>query len=72
MKVGIGESTPYQRHGRAHRLHELMHLLEGSVTLADEAGVEVTVNAGDTVFVAKGAFCAWTSTVYVRKVYAVK
>ena len=72
FKVGIWDSTPYQRLGRAHRLHELMHLLEGSVTLADEAGVEVTVNAGDTVFVAKGAFCAWTSSVYVRKVYAVK
>jgi uncharacterized cupin superfamily protein len=49
-----------------------MHLLEGSVTLQDDAGGEVTVDTGDTVFVAKGAPCAWTSTVYVRKVYAVK
>jgi uncharacterized cupin superfamily protein len=72
FKVGIWDSTPYQRHGRAHRLHELMHLLEGSVTLADDLGGEVTVNPGDTVFVVKGAFCAWTSSVYVRKVYAVK
>ena len=72
LKVGIWDSTPYRRHGRAHRLHELMHLLEGSVTLADDEGGEVTVNPGDTVFVVKGAFCAWTSTVYVRKVYAVK
>ena len=72
LKVGIWDSTPYQRHGRAHRLHELMHVLEGRVTLADGDGGEVTVNPGDTVFVVKGAVCAWASEVYVRKVYAVK
>ena len=49
-----------------------MHLLEGRVTLQGNEGGEVTVHTGDTVFVAKGAPCAWTSTVYVRKVYAVK
>ncbi len=72
LRVGIWDSTPYARHGRPHKLHELMHLLEGSVTLQDNEGAKVTVKTGDTVFVAKGAPCAWTSTVYVRKVYAVK
>ncbi len=72
LRIGIWDSTPYARHGRPHKLHELMHLLEGSVTLQDNEGGEVTVNTGDSVFVAKGAPCAWTSTVYVRKVYAVQ
>jgi uncharacterized cupin superfamily protein len=72
LRVGIWDSTPYARHGRPHKLHELMYLLEGSVTLQDAECGEVTINTGDTVFVAKGAPCAWTSTVYVRKVYAVK
>ncbi len=72
LRIGIWDSTPYARHGRPHKLHELMHLLEGSVTLQDDAGSAVTVNPGDTVFVAHGAPCAWTSSVYVRKVYAVK
>lgn len=72
LRIGLWDSTPYARHGRPHKLHELMHLLEGRVTLQDNEGGEVTVNTGDTVFVAKGAPCAWTSTVYVRKVYAVK
>jgi uncharacterized cupin superfamily protein len=72
LRIGIWDSTPYARHGRPHKLHELMHLLEGSVTLQNNEGGEVTVNTGDTVFVAKGAPCAWTSRVYVRKVYAVK
>ncbi|MDQ0653543.1 cupin domain-containing protein [Pseudomonas cedrina] len=72
LRIGLWDSTPYTRHGRPHKLHELMHLLEGSVTLRDDQGTDLTVNPGDTVFVAKGAPCAWTSTVYVRKVYAVK
>lgn len=72
LRIGIWDSTPYTRHGRPHKLHELMHLLEGSVTLQDDQGSDLTVNPGDTVFVAKDAPCAWKSTVYVRKVYAVK
>jgi uncharacterized cupin superfamily protein len=53
LRIGLWDSTPYARHGRPHKLHELMHLLEGSVTLQDDQGTDVTVNPGDTVFVAK-------------------
>lgn len=49
-----------------------MYLIEGSVTLQTPEGSSVTVNTGDSVFVARGAQCAWRSTRYVRKVYAVK
>ncbi|RON22646.1 cupin domain-containing protein [Pseudomonas lini] len=72
LRVGVWDSTPYTRHGRAHKLNELMHLLEGSVTLQAPDGTSVTVNPGDTVFVPQGAPCAWSSAKYVRKVYAVK
>jgi uncharacterized cupin superfamily protein len=72
LRVGIWDSTPYARHARPHKLHELMYLIEGNMTLQDAEGVDLTVNTGDTVFVAKGAPCAWRGTVYVRKVYAVK
>ncbi|WP_223484810.1 cupin domain-containing protein [Pseudomonas sp. A-RE-19] len=72
LRVGVWDSTPYTRHGRAHKLNELMHLLEGSVTLQAPDGTSVTVNPGDTVFVPQGAPCAWSSARYVRKVYAVK
>ncbi|MCY1540486.1 hypothetical protein D9M68_761310 [compost metagenome] len=53
-------------------MHELMHLIEGSVTLQLADGVELKVNTGDTVFVAQGTPCAWESDVYVRKLYVVK
>jgi uncharacterized cupin superfamily protein len=72
LRVGVWDSTPYERHGRPHKLHELMNLIEGSVTLLTPDGTSVEVNTGDTVFVPLGAPCAWKSTRYVRKFYAVK
>ncbi|MNG03357.1 hypothetical protein D3C84_864350 [compost metagenome] len=72
LLIGVWDSTPYTRRARPHKLHELMHLLEGSVTLQVADGSDLTVNTGDTVFVPRGALCAWKSSVYVRKLYVVK
>jgi len=72
LRIGVWDSTPYTRRARPHLLHELMHLLEGSVTLQVADGSALTVNTGDTVFVPRGAPCAWKSGVYVRKFYVVK
>jgi uncharacterized cupin superfamily protein len=71
VRVGVWDSTPYVRTARAHKVHELMHLIEGTVELTHEDGTRLVANVGDTVFVQKGAVCAWTSTVYVRKFYGV-
>ena len=71
LRIGVWDSTPYQRGARPHKIHELMHLLEGEVTLTLEDSSSVIVKPGDTVFVPQGTPCAWTSTVYVRKFYAV-
>lgn len=72
LLIGVWDSTPYTRRARPHKMHELMHLIEGSVTLQLADGVELTVNTGDTVFVSQGTPCAWKSTAYVRKLYVVK
>lgn len=72
LRIGIWDSTPYTRKSRPHKLHELMHLLEGSVTLQTADDTELTVNTGDTVFVPLHAPCAWKSNVYARKVYVVR
>ncbi|MBX8517241.1 cupin domain-containing protein [Pseudomonas cichorii] len=71
LRIGVWDSTPYERFARPHKIHELMHLIEGSVDLQLENGPTLSVKPGDTVFVAQGAPCKWTSTVYVRKFYAV-
>jgi len=72
LRIGVWDSTPYSRMARPHKLHELMHLIEGRVTLTTADGSDLTVNTGDTVFVPLNAPCAWTSAVYVRKFYVVR
>src|SRR5512146_2320324 len=66
---GTWDATPYHRRAMTYRHIELMHLLEGSVTLEDAAG-SVTFSRGDVFLVARGAECAWISTVPVKNVYA--
>lgn len=71
LRIGVWDSTPYARHARAHKVHELMHLLEGEVELSVDNGPSLLVKPGDTVFLPQGTPCAWTSKVYVRKYYVV-
>ncbi|SCX77963.1 cupin domain-containing protein [Pseudomonas sp. NFACC37-1] len=72
LRIGIWDSTPYVRKARPHTMHELMHLIEGRIILQIADGSELAVNTGDTVFVPRGAPCAWKSSVYVRKFYVCK
>jgi len=67
--VGVWDTTAYRRKPRPSPCHELMHILEGSVTLTDEAGHPHSFAAGDTVFVPLGAVCGWDCSEYLRKVY---
>ena len=66
---GTWDSTPYHRRPMPYRHIELMHLLEGAVTFED-AGGAVSFSRGDTLLCARGAECAWISTVHVKKIYA--
>lgn len=67
---GVWDSTPYARTAMTYGHHELMHLLEGAVTLADEAGRVATFDAGDVLLVRRGA-SSWTSARPVTKVFAI-
>jgi len=71
MTVGQWQSTPFERAPGPFPRHELMHLLEGSVTLTDGDGVEHHFSAGDTLFVPRGAVCGWKSSETVRKFYCI-
>lgn len=68
---GTWDSTPYHRVAMRYRHHELMHLLEGSVTFVDEAGTSGTFSTGDIFLVEHGAECSWDSREQVKKVYAI-
>lgn len=68
---GVWDSTPYFRTSMLYRHHELMHLLEGSVTFVDGSGRAQTFSKGDVFFVEAGAHCSWDSREPVAKVYAI-
>jgi len=71
FSVGVWDTTGYHRKLIDFPRHELMHLLEGSVTLTDDAGRSQTFNAGDTFFVPLGAPNSWKSEGYLRKIYCI-
>ena len=69
--VGVWDTTGYHRKLIDFPRYELMHLLEGSVTLANDVGGSKTFNAGDTFFVPFGAPNSWKSEGYLRKIYCI-
>ncbi|MFC5523781.1 cupin domain-containing protein [Polaromonas jejuensis] len=68
---GTWDSTPYQRRAMFYRHFELMYLLEGTVTLVDEAGRRGTFSKGDIFLVEQTAQCTWESRERVAKVYVI-
>lgn len=70
LTVGVWDTTPFSRHPALFPRTELMHLLEGSVTIGSGAAAQ-TFKAGDTFLVPEGAPYTWTSTAYVRKIYCI-
>ncbi|WP_244438799.1 cupin domain-containing protein [Paraburkholderia dilworthii] len=70
FNCGTWDSTPYHRVAMLYHHHELMHLLEGSVTFVDETGRGATFSRGDIFLVEQGAQCSWESREHVAKVYA--
>jgi uncharacterized cupin superfamily protein len=71
LTVGIWDTTGYHRKLINFARYELMHLLEGSVTFADDTGGSQTFKAGDTFFVPLGTPNSWKSEGYLRKIYCI-
>ena len=71
MKVGLWDSTPFTIRPRPYECHELMHILEGSVTIGSGDGVFTTFSAGDTFLVPQGMTYQWSSQEPVRKILCI-
>jgi uncharacterized cupin superfamily protein len=69
LTAGVWSATPYRRAAHPFPRHEVMHILEGSVTLSDGAGRMETFVTGETCFVPKGAVVGWHSATPVRKLF---
>jgi uncharacterized cupin superfamily protein len=71
MSVGVWDTTGYERKLIDFPRHELMHLIEGSVTFTGAHGEQRTFNAGDTFFVPMGTPNSWKSEGYLRKIFCI-
>ena len=71
LSVGVWQTTGYHRKLIDFPRHELMHLLEGSVTFSDDEGRSQSFKAGDTFFVPMGTPNAWKSEGTLRKIYCI-
>lgn len=68
---GVWDSTPYRRAHMPYRHGELMHLIKGSVTFEDDAGVGATFRQDDVIIILPGAVCEWLSTEDVAKLWVI-
>ena len=64
-------STAFQRKTIDFPRHELMHILEGAVTITEDGQPPRTFKAGDTFVVPMGTPCDWKTTAYIRKIYCI-
>jgi len=71
FSIGVWQTTGYERKLIDFPRHELMHLLEGSVTFTDDKGATQTFKAGDTFFVPMGTPNAWKSEGTLKKIYCI-
>ena len=69
--TGVWECAPCREVIEAYPVHEMMTVLEGSVTLTDADGHAETFEAGDTFFMPKGTPCTWEITKKLRKFYMI-
>jgi len=52
-------------------VHQMMTIIEGSVTVTTADGKAETFTAGDSLFIAKGTKCVWEITQTLRKFYMI-
>lgn len=69
---GVWECAPAREaYPDGYPVHEMMHILSGSVTMTHPDGRSETFRAGDTFFVPKGTPCTWENAETVRKFYMI-
>ncbi len=71
LAAGLWESEPCERDDIPFDRHELMCILEGSVTLSDGSGEDKVIRAGEAAFVPLGTSRKWKSDEFVRKFFCI-
>ena len=69
---GVWEVAPTREaYPDGYPVHEMMHIISGSVTLSHPDGRSETFTAGDTFFIPKGSPCTWQNSERMRKFYMI-
>lgn len=69
---GVWECAPAREdYPDGYPVHEMMHIISGSVTVTHPDGTVETFKAGDTFFIPKGRPCTWENTETMRKFYMI-
>ena len=71
IMTGVWECAPCKEEIEAYPAHEMMTVLDGSVTVTGADGQAQTYEAGDTFFIPKGTPCTWEITKKMRKFYMI-
>ena len=71
MTVGVWDTTEMHTKPLPFARNELMHILEGTVTITDGDGTATTFSAGDTFLVPQGMSYQWDSEGYVKKIFCI-
>ncbi|WP_374440982.1 cupin domain-containing protein [Stella sp.] len=69
--IGVWETTPYHRRPVPFPRYELMHVLDGGVTVRGADGTAESYGPGDTFFVARGMVGDFEVRQGLRKIYAI-
>ena len=69
MTVRVWDTTACHRKRSTTQAHEWTHVLDGSVTLTDEAGMAHHFKKGDTFVVARGTVHDWRCPGYFRAIH---
>ena len=69
---GVWDCAPArEEYPDGYPVHEMMHIISGSVTLTHSDGEAETFTAGDTFFIPKGSPCTWENSETLRKFYMI-
>jgi uncharacterized cupin superfamily protein len=69
FSAGVWETTAYHRMVVPFPRYELMHPVEGQVTIADDAGRTETFHAGDVFLMPLGALTSWETPGRLKKIF---
>ena len=67
---GTWDSTPYRRRLMTFRHFELMQILEGDVTFADQHGRTGSFGKGDIILFVQNGSASWESHAHVKKIFS--